>query len=86
VVKAKQDFGIGTDLKQQVLDNCTAAGATKLLSEVHRNNLKMRRVNEKLGIPSTQDPDNGRYYFYSARLIESPDDEAPLEDLRSGLV
>lgn len=55
-MKAKQDFGIGTDLKQQVLDNCTAAGATKLLSEVHRNNLKMRRVNEKLGIPSTQDP------------------------------
>lgn len=74
VAMSKQNFGIATDLKRQVLDNCSAAGASKVLSEVHRNNVKMQRVNEKLGIPSIPNPIDGKFRFYSALLIAEDDD------------
>lgn len=71
----KQNNGIGTDLKRQVLDNCTRAGAAKVFSEVHRMNGKMQRVNAKLGIEWTVDPDNGKFYLYSALLVPEEDEE-----------
>ncbi|HEX6394022.1 MAG TPA: GNAT family N-acetyltransferase [Acidimicrobiales bacterium] len=80
VAVAKQNRGIGKDLKRQVMDNCTQAGATKVLSEVHRNNLKMQRVNDRLGIPSTRNPADGKFIYYSAVLIPEDDLEEDLED------
>ena len=69
VARAKQSHGIGEDLKRQVLDNCSRAGVKRVASEVHRNNGKMRRVNEKLGITAILDPEDGKFYFYAAELV-----------------
>jgi hypothetical protein len=77
----KQNHGIGTDLKAQVLDNCSLAGATAVLSEVHRENVKMQSVNKKLSISRTTDPENGKYYLYSARLVPDDDDDEGEADL-----
>lgn len=75
----RRRIGIGIDLKQQVLDNCTAAGATAVWSEVDRNNVKMQGLNEKLGISYTPNPLDGKFFYYTARLV------ATLEEDEEGL-
>lgn len=72
VIPTEQNRGIGTDLKKHALDVCTKAGASSVTSQVHRNNGKMRRVNEKLGIAFTLDPDNGKFYLYAAPIVPDP--------------
>ena len=51
-----------------------------MYSEVDRFNLKMQRVNEKLGIPGIQDPENGRYLLYTATLVPDDDDLVDLDE------
>jgi len=77
VAVPKQNNGIATDLKRQVLDNCSAAGATRVRSSVHRKNGKMQSVNKTLGIPATTDPEDGKYLLYSAELLAESDEDAP---------
>lgn len=75
VVQDMQRNGIATDLKGQAMNNCSAAGATKTISSVHRRNYKMQGVNDKLGIQSIEDPADGKYMLYTAELVPEEDDE-----------
>lgn len=70
----KQDNGVARDLKKQAMNNCSFAGATKVFSRVHRNNLPMQRVNDHLGIEPIQDPDDGKYFLYTALIVVEDED------------
>jgi GNAT superfamily N-acetyltransferase len=66
------DKGIGERLKRQVMDECTNAGCTKVRSEVHRQNLRMQRVNHKVGIAPAPGVGDGKYLAYGVELVPRP--------------
>lgn len=74
VVYERQSNGIGTDLKRNALDVCTREGAASVVSHVDRNNMKMQKVNQKLGISFEVDPQDGKFFLYAAPLEAAPDD------------
>ncbi len=51
--------GIGTALKQRVLDTVAPRGVLEVVSEVHRRNTAMNNLNAKLGAVADKDPDDG---------------------------
>lgn len=71
VVIPRHRQGIGTRLKQAIMAAAATANnppITVVVSKVHRNNYRMTRLNDKLGVGSTKDPDDGEFLMTAIRV------------------
>ncbi len=67
--------GIAAALKTRTVDIATPAGADHVRSEVHYRNTRMRNLNKKVGIDSSdRDPEDDEYLIYAAPLEVEPGD------------
>jgi hypothetical protein len=71
----RQREGIGISLKTAVMAEAAARDdwPSRISSEVHRTNRKMRGLNDKLGVASFPDPLNGEYLMTA--IAVSPESE-----------
>jgi ribosomal protein S18 acetylase RimI-like enzyme len=58
---------IGTGLKQHVIEVARASGLVDVSSHVHRRNHRMKSLNERLGVSTTPDPDDGELVLSVAK-------------------
>lgn len=79
VVRDRRREGIATMLKKAAVADLVEAcgGRIDVLSLVHRRNVAMRAVNEKLGASSERDPTDGEYLLtgYAAEPEEADESE-----------
>lgn len=60
---------IAINLKQAAMDTATAAGADLVVSDVHEDNLPMRRLNDKLSAQTAPDPDEPNYLTTVVKVV-----------------
>ena len=74
VVKDRRRQGIGERLKVAALAEIVAVVGHEqdVFSEVHKNNLAMRALNEKLGAQSERDPDHRDRYLTAIKPSPAP--------------
>ncbi len=71
VVHEHRRRGIGERLKLDVLNEAAEAGMKLVTSNVHRKNFAMKALNDKLGVASDRDPQDGEMYFTVAGIAEA---------------
>ena len=73
VVISRQRQGIGSRLKRAVMAvNAGTDPDRSVVSHVHRNNYRMIRLNDKLGVKKEKDPLDGEYWIAVIRV--APED------------
>lgn len=67
--------GIATDLKRSALADAAALGVPVVVSEVHRRNGPMLRVNEKLGVTRESGLTPHETYPHAIRIVPLYDED-----------